>query len=53
MVLDASWSHFTSVGNELIITFDPNESDDTRQVTVTVTAGDIFDTILFFQNPNE
>lgn len=53
LAFDASWAHFTSQGNRLTVTIDPNDCADTRQVAVTVSAGDIFDTFQFCQQPKK
>lgn len=38
-------------GNTLTVTFAPNETQDGRYVRVAVSAGDIFDKIMFVQKP--
>ena len=38
-------------GNTLTVTFAPNETQDGRYVRVVVSAGDIFDKIIFVQKP--
>ena len=38
-------------GNTLTVTFAPNETQDGRYVRVEVSAGDIFDKIIFVQKP--
>ena len=38
-------------GNTLTVTFAPNETQDGRYVRVEVSAGDIFDRIIFVQKP--
>ena len=38
-------------GNTLTVTFAPNETQDGRYVRVNVSAGDIFDKIIFVQKP--
>ncbi|MCD8387065.1 MAG: hypothetical protein LUD17_09280 [Bacteroidales bacterium] len=53
LTLDASWAHFTSQSNQLTVTIDLNDGTDTRQVAVTVTAGDVFDTFQFCQQSKE
>lgn len=53
MTLETSWAHFTSQGNLLIVTIEPNYDNDSREVSLTVTTGDIFDTFRFCQNPKE
>ena len=46
------WFEVTIDGKKVIVTFQPLEDEaETRQLTVTVTAGDIFDTFRFEQRP--